>query len=34
MTIVGGAFEEPKIFALARHYQTATDWHLRRPPLT
>jgi aspartyl-tRNA(Asn)/glutamyl-tRNA(Gln) amidotransferase subunit A len=33
MTIVAGAFEEPKMFALARHFQAATDWHRRRPPL-
>jgi aspartyl-tRNA(Asn)/glutamyl-tRNA(Gln) amidotransferase subunit A len=31
--IVGGAFEEPKVLALAKLYQQATDWHRRRPPL-
>jgi len=33
LTIVGSAFDEPKMFALARLYQSATDWHRRRPPL-
>jgi aspartyl-tRNA(Asn)/glutamyl-tRNA(Gln) amidotransferase subunit A len=33
LTIVGGAFEEAKMFALARLYQGATDWHRRRPPV-
>jgi Asp-tRNA(Asn)/Glu-tRNA(Gln) amidotransferase A subunit family amidase len=33
LTIVAGAFEEPKMMALAKLYQGATDWHRRRPPL-
>ena len=33
LTIVAGAFEEPKMFALARLYQGLTDWHRRRPPI-
>ena len=33
LTAVGGAFEEPKVFALARHYQSLTDWHRKRPPI-
>jgi aspartyl-tRNA(Asn)/glutamyl-tRNA(Gln) amidotransferase subunit A len=33
LTIVGGAFEEPKVFALARLYQSATGWHRRHPPI-
>jgi len=33
LTIVAGAFEEPKMTALAKLYQGATDWHRRRPPL-
>ena len=34
MTIVGGAFEEAKIFALGKQYQSQTNWHRRRPPIT
>jgi aspartyl-tRNA(Asn)/glutamyl-tRNA(Gln) amidotransferase subunit A len=33
LTIVAGAFEEPRMFALARLFQAGTDWHRRRPPL-
>jgi aspartyl-tRNA(Asn)/glutamyl-tRNA(Gln) amidotransferase subunit A len=33
LTMVAGAFEEPKMMALARLYQDLTDWHRRRPPL-
>jgi aspartyl-tRNA(Asn)/glutamyl-tRNA(Gln) amidotransferase subunit A len=33
LTMVAGAFEEAKMFALAKLYQSATDWHRRRPPL-
>jgi aspartyl-tRNA(Asn)/glutamyl-tRNA(Gln) amidotransferase subunit A len=33
LTIVASAFEEPKMFALARLYQSATDWHRQRPPI-
>jgi aspartyl-tRNA(Asn)/glutamyl-tRNA(Gln) amidotransferase subunit A len=33
MTVVGGAFEEAKVFALARLFQDVTDWHRRRPPV-
>ena len=33
LTIVGGAFEESKILALGKLFQTLTDWHRRRPPL-
>jgi aspartyl-tRNA(Asn)/glutamyl-tRNA(Gln) amidotransferase subunit A len=33
LTIVAGAFEEAKMFALARLFQGATDWHRRRPPI-
>jgi hypothetical protein len=31
--MVAGAFEEPKMMALARLYQGVTDWHRRRPPI-
>lgn len=31
--IVGGAFEEHKVLALAKLYQQVTDWHRRRPPI-
>lgn len=33
LAIVGGAFEEPKVLALAKFYQQITDWHRRRPPV-
>jgi aspartyl-tRNA(Asn)/glutamyl-tRNA(Gln) amidotransferase subunit A len=33
VTMVGGAFEEAKVFALARHYQSLTDWHRKHPPI-
>lgn len=31
--IVGDAFEEAKVLALAKLYQEVSDWHRRRPPL-
>jgi aspartyl-tRNA(Asn)/glutamyl-tRNA(Gln) amidotransferase subunit A len=34
LSIVGGAFEEGRVLALARAYQGVTDWHRRRPPIT
>jgi aspartyl-tRNA(Asn)/glutamyl-tRNA(Gln) amidotransferase subunit A len=34
LTVVGGAFEEAKVLALAKLYQSVTDWHRKRPPLT
>jgi aspartyl-tRNA(Asn)/glutamyl-tRNA(Gln) amidotransferase subunit A len=33
LTVVGGAFEEAKVLALAKLYQSVTDWHRKRPPL-
>jgi aspartyl-tRNA(Asn)/glutamyl-tRNA(Gln) amidotransferase subunit A len=33
LTAMSGAFEEHKALSLARHYQSITDWHLKRPPL-
>jgi aspartyl-tRNA(Asn)/glutamyl-tRNA(Gln) amidotransferase subunit A len=30
--IIGRAFDEAGILALAHHYQQATDWHRRVPP--
>jgi aspartyl-tRNA(Asn)/glutamyl-tRNA(Gln) amidotransferase subunit A len=33
LSIVGGAFDEAGVLALARAYQAATDWHRRRPPI-
>lgn len=33
LAIVGGAFEEAKVLAVAKLYQGVTDWHRRRPPL-
>jgi aspartyl-tRNA(Asn)/glutamyl-tRNA(Gln) amidotransferase subunit A len=33
LSIVGGAFDEARVLALARGYQAATDWHRRRPPV-
>jgi aspartyl-tRNA(Asn)/glutamyl-tRNA(Gln) amidotransferase subunit A len=34
LSIVGGAFEEEAVLALARSYQQGTDWHRRRPPVS
>lgn len=34
LAIVGGAFEEAKVLAVAKLYQSRTDWHRRRPPIT
>ena len=33
LTIVAGAFEEGKMLALAKLYQSVTDWHRRHPPI-
>ncbi len=33
LEIIGGAYEEAKILALAQIFQSETDWHRRRPPL-
>lgn len=33
MQIAGRAFDEPTVFNIAHAYETATDWHKRRPPL-
>ena len=30
--LVGRAYEENAVIAVARAYQERTDWHLRRPP--
>jgi Asp-tRNA(Asn)/Glu-tRNA(Gln) amidotransferase A subunit family amidase len=32
-TLIGNLFADDKILSVAHAYQTATDWHLRRPPL-
>jgi len=32
--IAGPRFSEGKVLALAQAYEKATQWHLRRPPLT
>jgi aspartyl-tRNA(Asn)/glutamyl-tRNA(Gln) amidotransferase subunit A len=34
LSIVGGAFEEEKVLALARTFQGVTAWHRRRPPIS
>lgn len=34
LMIAGPHFSEGKVLALAYAYQQATDWHLKRPPLT
>jgi aspartyl-tRNA(Asn)/glutamyl-tRNA(Gln) amidotransferase subunit A len=34
LMIAGPRFSEGKVLALARAYERATEWHLRRPPLT
>ncbi len=33
LELLGRAFSERTLLALAQRYQQATDWHLRRPPL-
>jgi aspartyl-tRNA(Asn)/glutamyl-tRNA(Gln) amidotransferase subunit A len=33
LTIVAGAFEEAKMLALAKLFQSVSDWHRQRPPL-
>lgn len=33
LTFVGQLFGEAKLLAVAKAYQDATEWHLRRPPL-
>jgi Asp-tRNA(Asn)/Glu-tRNA(Gln) amidotransferase A subunit family amidase len=33
ITFCGRLHREPELLALARAYQQATDWHLRRPDL-
>ncbi len=32
-TIVGDLFADDKILSVAQAFQSATDWHLRRPPM-
>jgi Asp-tRNA(Asn)/Glu-tRNA(Gln) amidotransferase A subunit family amidase len=32
LTFLGGLFREDRLLAVAHAYQTATPWHLRRPP--
>jgi aspartyl-tRNA(Asn)/glutamyl-tRNA(Gln) amidotransferase subunit A len=34
LMIAGPRFSEGKVFALARAYEEATEWHKRKPPLT
>jgi aspartyl-tRNA(Asn)/glutamyl-tRNA(Gln) amidotransferase subunit A len=34
LSIAGPRFAEGRVLALARAYEQATEWHLRRPPLT
>lgn len=33
LEIIGAAYQEDKILALAQMFQTDTDWHRRKPPL-
>ncbi len=33
LKFVGRAFDENRLLAVARHYQSLTDWHTRRPAL-
>ncbi len=33
LTFLGGLFEEAKLMAVAKAYQDATDFHLKRPPM-
>ncbi|HZN04677.1 MAG TPA: amidase [Candidatus Polarisedimenticolia bacterium] len=32
--VLAGAYDEAKAVTLARHYQSITSWHTRRPPVT
>ncbi len=32
--IAGPRFSEGKVLALAQAYEAATEWHLRKPPLS
>jgi aspartyl-tRNA(Asn)/glutamyl-tRNA(Gln) amidotransferase subunit A len=32
--VLAGAYDEAKAVTLARHFQSITTWHLRRPPVT
>jgi aspartyl-tRNA(Asn)/glutamyl-tRNA(Gln) amidotransferase subunit A len=34
LMIVGPTFSEGKVLAVANAYEKATQWHLRKPPLT
>jgi aspartyl-tRNA(Asn)/glutamyl-tRNA(Gln) amidotransferase subunit A len=34
LMIAGPRFSEGNVLALARAYERATEWHLRKPPLT
>lgn len=34
LTIIGGAFDETRVLALARAYQGITDWHRQRPSVS
>jgi aspartyl-tRNA(Asn)/glutamyl-tRNA(Gln) amidotransferase subunit A len=34
LTIVGGAFEEAKVLALGKLFQSSTDWHRKHPRLS
>lgn len=34
LQFIGQAFDEEKLLRAAHAYQSATDWHLRRPPLS
>jgi Asp-tRNA(Asn)/Glu-tRNA(Gln) amidotransferase A subunit family amidase len=33
LTFLGQIFGEAKLLAVAKAFQDATDWHLRKPPL-
>jgi aspartyl-tRNA(Asn)/glutamyl-tRNA(Gln) amidotransferase subunit A len=33
-TLIGDLFADDKILSVAHAFQVATDWHIRRPPLT
>jgi aspartyl-tRNA(Asn)/glutamyl-tRNA(Gln) amidotransferase subunit A len=33
MQLLGPTFSEEKLFRIARMYESATDWHTRRPQL-
>jgi aspartyl-tRNA(Asn)/glutamyl-tRNA(Gln) amidotransferase subunit A len=34
LQLIGNYFDEARMIAAAHQYQLATDWHLKKPPLS